>query len=105
MSKDPEERSDWWERNITLREAMELPPYEPPRFEDDIYTHHVIAEVEEEHGCHILFRGVNTHYQEDWNVQIDGEDKFKIGKSRDKNGNTIYEMRSTEFKSEIEEHV
>ena len=47
----PDSLPRWWARNERLREERGLPPYRPPRFEDGIYTHEVVPELEAELGC------------------------------------------------------
>lgn len=94
--------SDWWIENEELREFLNLPPYKPPRFKDDEYTHAVVPALEEKYDCEIQFLGVNTEYLEDWEVRIDGEFNFWIGRRRDENGNTVYGMESEEFREKID---
>jgi hypothetical protein len=96
------DRPDWWEANERLREEMELPPYEPPRFIDGVYTHEIVPDLEEEHDCIIMFAGIDPEYPEDWYVRVDGEGVMSIGRHRDENGNTIYEMTADEFVERLE---
>ena len=98
-----EGRPDWWRENERLREAMDLPEYRPPRFSDGTYTHRVTGPLETEHGCRIQFAGVNTRYPEDWAVRIDGEPAFGIGRHRDEQGNTVYELAADEFRTAVVE--
>ncbi|MDX1746981.1 MAG: hypothetical protein R3324_13670, partial [Halobacteriales archaeon] len=60
----------WWRRNQALREQLELPDYEPPRFEDGRYTHEVVPEMERRFDCDIRFVGFDTEYPEDWAVEV-----------------------------------
>ena len=98
---DPE-KPDWWVANESLRTEMALPPYRPPRFADGTYTHEVVSDLEAAHDCLIRFMGVNTEYPEDWEVRVDGEPVMGIGRHRDRNGNTVYEMAAAAFEARLE---
>lgn len=100
---DHERLPEWWEQNEALRDEMDLPPYRPPRFSDGVYTHEVIPELEDDYDCVILFAGFNTQYPDDWRVEVDGTPLMEIGRHRDENGNTVYEMTSTQFEKEFED--
>lgn len=103
-SKNPE-RPGWWAANEQLRQEMELPPYNPPRFDDGVYTHEVIPDFEDRYDCVILFVGVDPRYPEDWYVRVDGTEIMSIGRHRDENGNTIYEMTSEEFAEQLDQRL
>lgn len=102
---DGEGKPAWWRANERLREEMALPPYRPSRFADDTYTHAVVAPLEAEHGCTIRFVGYRTEYPEDWAVWIDGDPAFPVGRHRDENGNTVYELSAEEFERRVEAAV
>ena len=101
----PKGRPEWWIENEKLREFLGLPSYTPPRFSDGAYTHDVVPDLEERHGCEIQFIGVNVEYLEDWEVRIDGEPEFTIGHGRDENGNTIYGIDSEQFTELVNDHA
>lgn len=84
---------------------MDLPEYEPPRFRDGTYTHEVVEPLEAANDCRIQFIGVNTHYPDDWEVRVDGEPVFGIGRHRDEHGNTVYEMSAGAFKERLRSAV
>ena len=98
-------KPEWWSRNEAIKRDLELPRYEPPRFENGVYTHEMLSALEEAHGCTIQFQGQNTLYPEDWHVVVDGEPAFAVGRYRDENGNTVYTITDDEFKSRFEEYV
>lgn len=99
---DPEDdRPEWWRENERLRAEMDLPEYEPPRFADGTYTHEVTDPLEETYDCRIQFIGMNTHYPEDWDVRVDGEPAFGIGRHRDEHGNTVYELAAARFTEKL----
>jgi hypothetical protein len=92
-------KPDWWADNERLRDDLELPPYEPPRFADDTYVHEVVERLEADHACTIRLLGVDTRYPDDWEVYVDGESVARVGRHRDQNGNTVYEVTPEEFHS------
>lgn len=96
---------DWWARNRRLREERGLPPYEPPRFRDGVYTYEVVPDLEEEFNCSILFAGANPRYPDDWTVEVDGRALFEIGRHRDNSGNTVYELKSGAFERTLREAI
>lgn len=98
---DEEDRPAWWTRNQALREALDLPVYEPPRFEDGVYTHAVVPTLERRYDCVIRFVGMDTEYPEDWEVQVDDVTMMAVGRRRDENGNTVYEIGSGAFEQRL----
>lgn len=105
MVEGDEERKkpDWWVKNERTREELDLPEYTPPRFEDDVFTHEVVPELEGRFGCDIQFVGLDPRYPEDWYVRIDGESKFQIGRRRDETGSTVHQMSSDRFRENVVE--
>lgn len=105
--KDKRDKPLWWRKNEEIKDeygsfSFE---YEPSRFADNIYTHEIVDNIERTRGCEIQFIGVNTRYLDDWEVRIDGQTVFSIGRHRDENGNTVYEMTSDEFKRKVHEEL
>lgn len=104
MTDPPEngsERPDWWRNNEDLRQEMDLPPYHPPRFVGGVHTHEVVSPLEDKYDCTIQFVGLNTRYEDDWQIEIDGERLRSIGRHRDENGNTVYEMTAEAFRKAV----
>lgn len=102
---DPDDVPEWWRENQQLKAEMGLPAYVPPRFADDTYAYEVVERIEAEWECRIHFIGVNTRYEEDWEVRVDGETAFEIGRQRDDNGNTVYGMTAEAFEAAIREYL
>jgi len=98
QSELEDEKPDWWRENEFLREEMNLPSYRPSIFADGSFTHTILADIEAECGSTIRFLAVNPEYPDDWEVRINDRTIFKIGRHRDENGNTVYEMTSKEFR-------
>jgi hypothetical protein len=95
MDGDP--KPDWWVRNERERDQMDLPSYEPSRFENGTYVHEVVSALESEHDCVIRLIGMNVQYPDDWEVRVDGERAFTVDRSRDENGNTRYHVDAETF--------
>lgn len=104
-SDGPGDRPDWWRENERIREERGLPPYEPPRFADGTYVHEVLDRFEAEYGVDLRLLGVNTRFPEDWELRIDGEPAFAVERTRDENGNTVYELAAAEFAERVVDHL
>lgn len=87
---------EWWQKNERLREEMELPRYEPPRFDDGVFTHEVIPQLEDEHDCDITFRSVNPRHPCEWEICVDGACVGTTTRQRTDRGNTIYQLSSAD---------
>jgi hypothetical protein len=94
-------KPDWWLANERTRSEMDLPPYRPPRFDDGVYTHEVTEPLEAEFDCEVRFVGVNARHGEDWAVRVDGDPAFSVGRRRDEQGNTVYEVSSAAFERRV----
>lgn len=99
------ESPDWVETNRKLKSELDLPKYEPPRFDDDVSTHVITKEIERNYGVTIIFAGKNTEYLDDWQVLVDETPVLTIGRHRDESGNTIYEISSHDFKEKVENRL
>lgn len=102
---DETSRPEWWLENEELRDEMDLPSYEPPRFLDGVYTHTVVSSLEETYDCSIRFVGLDVTSYDAWEVQVDRTSVMRIDRRRDSNGNTLFEMDSSEFEAELEEYL
>lgn len=99
------EKPNWWRDNEALREQLDLPPYRPPRFLDDVYIHEVVTCLEQNHEIGILLLGIDTRYGDDWDITVDGDRIGSIGHHRDKNSNTVYELESETFRKIVEDSL
>lgn len=97
-----ESKPEWWTENEAIKQEMGLPAYDPPRFADGVPTHEAVDELEAEHGCRVRFLARDTRYPEDWTVTVNGREAFDIGRHRDDNGNTVYEMDAEAFVAAVE---
>lgn len=101
MTVDDTNEPRWKRENERLRDEMELPEYEPPRFQDGTYTYRITRELESKYCCDIKFRGKAVRYKDPWEVLVDQEPVMTIDRRRDSNGNTVYLMDSDEFRRTI----
>lgn len=102
MGNEPNsEKPEWWLENERIRESMGLPEYEPPRFNDDVYVHEVVVKLETEFECEIQIMGLGTDYLDDWEVRLDGETAFTMGRIRNEQGNTLYQVSSETFEKKV----
>lgn len=102
---DRDEVPEWWRENERLKAEMGLPMYEPPRFSDGTYAFKVVERIDAAHDCRFRFLGVNTRYEDDWEVRLDGETAFEVGRRRDDNGNTVYRMTAERFEDTVMEYL
>ena len=103
MGEGDEEDPPWVAENASLREAMGLPAYSPPQFDDGTPVHRVISQLEATHDLAILLMGVNTAAFDPLEVRIDGNPTFEVGRTRTADGNTIYLMTAEEFRKAVRE--
>lgn len=96
-----DERPDWWAENAAIRERLDLPAYEPPRFADGTYTHKVVPDLEAEFGVTVRFVGLNTRYPDAWTIRVDGEPVADIERRRDARGNTVYGHTAAEVRAVV----
>jgi len=99
------DRPDWWRENQRIREDLELPSYEPPRFEDGKYTYEVVDDLEQSYDCMIRFVGIGTRHEDDWEVRIGTESLLQVPHRRDENGNTVFGITAEELRDAVAEHM
>lgn len=100
---DDDDRPEWWVESAAIKADLGLPAYDPPRFADGTYVHEVVEPLEREFDCDILLGAKNPQYPDDWTVRLDGDPAFAIGRRRDADGNTVYEMDPDRFRSAVRE--
>lgn len=102
---DDDSIPDWWIANQQIRDELELPEYDAPKFADGNYTHTVIDDLETKYECNIRLIGINTQYGDNWEIRVDGETIGLIGRYRNDKGNTIYEMTSSTFRQLVSDSI
>jgi hypothetical protein len=95
--KDLAEYPGWWRENIELFREHELRPYRPPRFEDGKFTPEVIADLEAKLDVEIRLRARDPKVNDDWGVWVDDERVADVGRRRDGDGYTVYELTTDRF--------
>jgi len=95
----------WWRRAIEEFEAHDLRPYRPPRFADGRLTHEVVDALEADLDVEIGFGSVDSEYRERWEVWIDGDPVAEVGRHRDPDGYTVYEIESEAFATLVRKAV
>jgi hypothetical protein len=96
---------DWWRRAIETFEAHGLRPYRPPRFADGRLTHEVIAGLEADLGVEVGLGSVDSDYRERWEVRVDGDPVAEVGRHRDPEGYTVYEIDGEAFAALVRDAV
>ena len=104
-ASEPESLPSWWAKNKQLKEELGLPSYEPPRFLDGTYVHNIIPEIEDEYDITVRLQGINTNYPDEWTVSVNHKPLFQVGRRRDNNGNTVYQLSAEEFRERFSEEI
>ncbi|SER40895.1 hypothetical protein [Natrinema salaciae] len=94
---------DWWADAVQEFESYNLRAYRPPRFADGTLKHAVVKKLETKLGVSIRFVGRDVSYRDDWEVQIDGEKMIDIGRHRNPDGYTVFEIGADEFVDKVTE--
>ena len=92
---------EWWREAIAEFERHNLRPYRPPRFADRTLKFAVVHRLERELDVRIDF--VSRGASGDWTVRIDDEPVGTIGRHRDADGQSVFEMEAEEFAEWIRE--
>lgn len=106
---DPYEDEDlddypaWWRENIQEFRDHDMRPYRPPRFSDGELVPEIVLDCEAELGVDVGIRAVNPELEEDWELQVADTTVTTVGRHRDGDGVTIYEMTSDDFIAVVEE--
>ncbi len=94
---------DWWRRNVEEFRAHGMRPYRPPRFADDELTPPTIEALEAELDVDVQLRAVNPQVGGDWQLVVDGEPVAPVGRRREGEGFTRYDVASAEFERLVRE--
>lgn len=94
---------DWWRRNVEEFRDHGMRPYRPPRFADDELTPPVIDALEAELDVAVQLRAVNPQVGADWELLVDGEPVAAVGRRREGEGYTRYDVASAEFERLVRE--
>lgn len=92
----------WWDDNVEIREELDLPGYDAPKFDDGVYVHTVVEELESLHGCQIQFVQPSPSKGSRWEVRVDGHTVEEVERTRDVDANTVFQISATELRSTVE---
>lgn len=92
-----EQLPDWWRQTIEELAEYNLYTYQPPRFEDGILKEEVVRRLTDRLGVDIDFISFSADGHQRCSVRADNEPLGKIGRRRDPDGCTVYEMEAAEF--------
>ena len=101
--RDPDSVPDGWVEQARFRDRYHLPPFRPPRFEDDARLRTVVSalEAEQEIDVTVVARGV----ERGWPVEVDRKRAFTVRRYRDAARNIVVPMTSTVFRQAIREAI
>jgi len=108
---DPYEGEDistypaWWRENIEEFRRYEMRPYRPPRFRDGELVPPAITDLQEELDVEIRLRATNPAVGENWELHVDGDRVTEVGRSREGEGFTEYDIDSETFETTVRSAV
>lgn len=103
--EDPYEGEDlstypeWWRENVEEFRRHEMRPYRPPRFADGELVPSALMRLEDELGVELRLRTVDPEVGESWALTVDGEQVAEVGRTREGEGFTEYDIDSADFES------
>lgn len=109
--EDPYEGEDlttypeWWRENIEEFRRHEMRPYRPPRFADGDLVPPLLMELEAELGVELRLRAVDPEVGKNWVVTVDGEQVAEVGRTREGEGFTEYDIDAATFESRVRSAV
>ncbi|WP_135303950.1 hypothetical protein [Haloarcula amylovorans] len=104
MSEDStsDDRGDvppWWEESVEIREELDLPGYDAPKFEDGVYVHTVVEKLESRYDCQIQFVDPSPSEVSRWEIRVDGQPIDTVFRTRDVDANTVFQVDADEFET------
>ena len=94
---------DWWRATIEEWNEYGLRPFRPSRFADGALAVETVEALEAEFGVEIRLRAVNPEVGEAWQVLVDGEPVAEVGRHRDGDGGSVYELTADAFATLVAE--
>ena len=88
---------DWWREAVERFRAHGMQPYRPPRFEDDELVPPAVADLESELGVSVELRSTDPGPAPKWALWVGGERIETVGRRREGDGHTVYELDRAEF--------
>lgn len=96
----PESFPPGWVEQARFRDRYDLPPFRPPRFQDDTPVRSVVSALEAEHDLEVTF--VERDVGSGWSVEIDGRHGFTVERKRDAATNVVVPMSPAAFRAAVE---
>ena len=94
---------DWWREAVERFREHGMRPYRPPRFADDELVPPTVAELESELGVSVDLRSTDPGPHPEWALWVDGERVETVGRRREADGHTVYELTREEFEPAVHE--
>lgn len=96
---------EWWRENIEEFRRHEMRPYRPPRFADGELVPPLLMGLEADLGVELRLRAVDPEVGKNWVVTVDGEQVVEVGRTREGEGFTEYDIDAATFESLVRDAV
>ncbi len=96
-----EDYPEWWRDHVETFREHGMRPYRPPRFADGAVTTAVIERLEDELGVGIRLR--KPPDGEEWALLVDDDPVVTVGRRRDGDGFTVYDLDSEQVEALVRE--
>lgn len=96
---------EWWRENIEEFRRHEMRPYRPPRFSDGELVPPTLMALEADLDVEVRLRAVNPEVGKNWEVTVDGVHVAEVGRTREGEGFTEYEIDKETFESMVRSAV
>lgn len=90
---------DWWRESIEEFRRHEMRPYRPPRFSDGELVPPLLLELEDDLSVEIRLRAVDPEVGKSWVVTVDGDQVAEVGRVREGEGFTQYNIEAAAFET------
>jgi len=94
---------DWWRAAVERFREHGMRPYRPPRFEDGELVPPTVADLESELGVRVELRSTDPGPDPEWGLWVDGERVGTVGRRREADGHTVYELDGEAFEATVRE--
>lgn len=105
MDDETEGQPRWWRDVSAEFDAHDMPAYRPPRFSDGAIVPTVVQRLEDDLAVSIRLRSINPQRDGEWEIVVDGEPVDSVGRRRESEGYSLYELSAGAFESIVREVV
>jgi hypothetical protein len=88
---------DWWRDAVIEFKAHDLPPYQPPRFSDDVLVPPILIGMETVFDIEIQLIGIDVDHDDTWGIHVGDEVIATVSRERTLSGHTRYDVTSRDF--------